>query len=288
MALLLVPRKVFLRYEVGLAELAHEWPRDDGPLREDAQVVTLDLVAGHIAALPRGGGRRLADPLLVPTCELVALKRATGHNLLVDGEAPQECLGPDAALEHQQVLVDPVVRFVCEPFHGVRGLLRLSDASCCDGIDLNLLHGLELGLLFRRKVFRFSRPPDFLSQLPLPDTAPGIFLRPAAEISHLLQDLLCLLRVSVHVLELYGHELGLLFRRKVFRFSRHPDFFRQLPLPDAAPGIFLRQAAEISHLLQDILCLLRAWVHVLELLCLLRVSLQVRELSSSTSCSSEG
>ena len=49
-------------------------------------------------------------------------------------------------------------------------------------------------------------------------------------------------------------------------------------LPDAAPGIFLRQAAEISHLLQDLLCLLRASVHVLELLCLLRVSLQVREL----------
>ena len=71
------------------------------------------------------------------------------------------------------------------------------------------LHGLELGLLCRRKVFCFSRfrkvyrfscYPDSLIQLQLSDTAPGIFLRQAAKISHLLQELLRLLLVSLRCL----------------------------------------------------------------------------------------
>ena len=144
---LLVPRDVLLGDEVELAELADDRSRDHWPLREDAQVVPLHLAAGNVTALPRSCGQRVAHAFPVPLLEFLALRRAAGHKLLVDGEAPQDFPGPDAALEHKQILVDSVMRLLCEPFHGGWKLLRLRNAGRCSRIALCLLQSLELGLL---------------------------------------------------------------------------------------------------------------------------------------------
>ena len=66
----------------------------------------------HVAALARGGPRRLVHPLRVPVRELYVLRRVLRDELLVSGQAPQERPGPDAALQHEQVLVDSAPRLL--------------------------------------------------------------------------------------------------------------------------------------------------------------------------------
>ena len=91
------------------------------------------------------------------------------------------------------------------PIHGVWRLLRLLDASCCSGIALRLLQGLELGLLFWRELFRLPCFAEFLGQLPLCEATPGVLLRVAAEVAQLLQELLGLPthRGSLQVVQLF-------------------------------------------------------------------------------------
>ena len=67
------------------------------------ELVSLCSASRPAESVPRGGGRRLEHPLRVPLRELLLLRREAGHKLLAGGEAPQEYLGPDAALEHLQL-----------------------------------------------------------------------------------------------------------------------------------------------------------------------------------------
>ena len=89
----------------------------------------------------------MTHPLCVPLRELLVLGKEAGHNVFVSSQSPQEEPDPDAALEHQQVLIDPARSLLCEPLLRVRRVLGFRDASRCSGIHLRLLERLELGFL---------------------------------------------------------------------------------------------------------------------------------------------
>ncbi len=55
-------------------------------------------------------------------------------------------------------------------------------------MSVRRLHGVELGLLLRKKELRLPRLSHLLDQLPLFGAAPGAFFRVATEVAYLLHE----------------------------------------------------------------------------------------------------